>query len=156
VELDVIAQPPKATPSWLWRVVVLTALIGLLWAFAVPNFVHSGPGKLTGIVNRLRQIDGAKQQWALEHGLTNDPQLNREITETDLAPYLHSTFSQRAFGDPQFGERYFIKRSNESPEALLTSKLQGRHGSNLSWPEGTIIRFSGTREEIVFPGQKSN
>jgi predicted PurR-regulated permease PerM len=84
----------KSPWSWLLPFVVLIATIGLLIAIVVPNFVHGGSTKLNGIINNLRQIDAAKQEWAIEHGLTNAAQLNRVVTEKDLAPYLLSVFTQ--------------------------------------------------------------
>jgi hypothetical protein len=44
------------------------------------------PCSLDACINRLRQIDGAKQQWAFEHRLnwTNDV----SITWQDIEPYI--------------------------------------------------------------------
>ena len=42
------------------------------------------PPSLDACINRLRQIDGAKQQWALEHDETN----NVSISWHDIEPYL--------------------------------------------------------------------
>ena len=36
-------------------------------------------------INNLRLLDGAKQQFAFEHGKTN----GEAVTMADLAPYLH-------------------------------------------------------------------
>ena len=38
----------------------------VLFLFGVPNFVHSITGATNTCINNLRQIDGAKEQWALE------------------------------------------------------------------------------------------
>jgi hypothetical protein len=43
-------------------------------------------GNLNACINNLRQIDGAKQQWALEHGKT----VGALLTPADLLPYLKS------------------------------------------------------------------
>ena len=43
------------------------AIIGLLAAIAIPNFVHARTtAQQNACINNLRQIDGAKQEWALE------------------------------------------------------------------------------------------
>jgi type II secretory pathway pseudopilin PulG len=43
------------------------AIIGLLAAIAIPNFVKARTTAQTNAcINNLRQIDGAKEQWALE------------------------------------------------------------------------------------------
>ncbi len=64
---------------------IVVAIIGLLAAIAIPNFVRAREvAQLNSIVNNLRIIEGAKDQWALEnkHG-TGDTAAN-----TDLAPYM--------------------------------------------------------------------
>ena len=45
-----------------------------------------GPPSLDSCMNRLRQIDGATQEWALEHNVTKDA----PVTWQDIAPYLHT------------------------------------------------------------------
>ncbi len=67
------------------EIVIVMALIALLAALAVPNFVRARKGSLTdACINNLRQIDGAKQQWALENGRRSSD----TPTDTDLQPYL--------------------------------------------------------------------
>lgn len=51
----------------LVEVMIVVAIIGLLAAIAVPNFVKAREtSRMNACINNLRQIDGAKQQWALE------------------------------------------------------------------------------------------
>ena len=51
----------------LVEIMIVVAIIGLLAAIAIPNFVKARETSRTNAcVNNLRQIDGAKQQWALE------------------------------------------------------------------------------------------
>ncbi len=139
--MDSHSASSKSSWSWLLTGILLIAIIGLLVAITVPNFVHGGSTKFLGIINHLRQIDAAKHQWALERGLTNSSQLNRVITERDLAPYLLPSFTQNQdFGNPAFGELYLIRDLNEPPEAVLTRKLTERHVDS-SLPRGTIIRL---------------
>jgi len=131
----------KSKRSWLIPVVILIAIIGLLIAIAVPNFVHGGSTKRLGIISHLRQIEQAKAQWAMEHGLTNSPMPSRVLTAKDLAPYLLPNYTQKEeFGDPAFGELYLIRDLNQSPEAVLTRPLVERY-SNYSLPKGTVIRL---------------
>ncbi len=134
----------KSEPIRFWPlpVVLLIAIIGLLVTIAIPNFVHGGSTKFMGILNNLRQIDAAKKEWALERGLTNAFQLNRVVTERDLAPYLLPVYTHnQEFGNPAFGELYFIRDLNQSPEAVLTRKLSERY-INSTLPKGTIIRLA--------------
>jgi hypothetical protein len=153
--MDSDSDSSKSPRPWLLTIVLLLALIGLLVAIAVPNFIHGGSTKLLGIVNHLRQIDAAKQEWAIEHGLTNSVQLNRIVTEKDLAPLLLPLYTQHQdFGNPGFGELYLIRNLNQPSEAVLTQKLIERY-VNSSLPKGTIIRLYQESEngeyEIVLP-----
>lgn len=136
---------------------LLAAIIVLFIAIIVPNFIHSGPGKISGIVNRLRQIDAAKQQWAIEHGITNAVLFKIELTTNDLAPYLLPSYVQKEFGDPIFHERYFIKHLSESPEAEILREVR-EYGSPLNWklPKGVIVRLgSNNMAEYILPGRES-
>jgi hypothetical protein len=62
-------------------------LIPLMLAIAIPNFVKARQTAQTNVcVNHLRELDAAKQQWALEKSKTaaDTP------TMQDLAPYLRN------------------------------------------------------------------
>ena len=51
----------------LVEIMIVVAIIGLLAAIALPNFGKArGPAQINSCNNNLRQIDGAKEQWALE------------------------------------------------------------------------------------------
>lgn len=51
----------------LVEIMIVVAIIGLLAAIAIPNFVKAREtSRKNACINNLRQIDGAKQQWALE------------------------------------------------------------------------------------------
>lgn len=53
----------------LVEIMIVVAIIGLLAAIALPNFVHSrNTSQANACINNLRQIDSATQQWALERG----------------------------------------------------------------------------------------
>ncbi|MGO8675504.1 MAG: type II secretion system protein [Limisphaerales bacterium] len=55
----------------LVEIMIVVAIIGLLAAIAIPNFVQARKTSQTNAcINNLRQIDGAKQQFALENGKT--------------------------------------------------------------------------------------
>jgi len=64
---------------------IVVAIIGLLAAIAIPNFIRARTTSQTNTcIDNLRMIDAAKQQWALEQGQggTALPQ------GTDIQPYL--------------------------------------------------------------------
>ena len=53
----------------LVEIMIVVAIIGLLAAIAIPNFVKARQTAQTNAcINNLRIIDAAKQQWALESG----------------------------------------------------------------------------------------
>ena len=69
----------------LVEIMIVVAIIGLLAAIAIPNFVKARTTAQTNAcINNLRQIDGAKQQWALE----NKQAASATPSVADIAPYL--------------------------------------------------------------------
>jgi prepilin-type N-terminal cleavage/methylation domain-containing protein len=53
----------------LVEIMIVVAIIGLLAAIAIPNFVRArNTSQTNACINNLRQIDSAVQQWALETG----------------------------------------------------------------------------------------
>src|ERR1043165_2270801 len=56
----------------LVEIMIVVAIIGLLAAIAIPNFVRArNTAQQNACINNLRQIDGGKQQWALENKKTD-------------------------------------------------------------------------------------
>jgi prepilin-type N-terminal cleavage/methylation domain-containing protein len=55
----------------LVEIMIVIAIIGLLAAIAIPNFVKArGTSQKNACINNLREIDGAKEQWALENKMS--------------------------------------------------------------------------------------
>ncbi len=53
----------------LVEIMIVVAIIGLLAAIAIPNFIHArAKSQQNACINNLRQIDGAIDEWALENG----------------------------------------------------------------------------------------
>ena len=69
----------------LVEIMIVVAIIGLLAAIAIPNFVRArANSQQNACINNLRQIDGAKQQWALENAASP----NSRPTGVQIQPYL--------------------------------------------------------------------
>jgi prepilin-type N-terminal cleavage/methylation domain-containing protein len=52
----------------LVEIMIVVAIIGLLAAIAIPNFVRArNTSQKNSCINNLRQIEAAKHQWALEN-----------------------------------------------------------------------------------------
>ena len=69
----------------LVEIMIVVAIIGLLAAIAIPNFVRARQTSQTNMcIDNLRMIDAAKQQWALEKGQTGASTPNG----SDIQPYL--------------------------------------------------------------------
>ena len=70
----------------LVEIMIVVAIIGLLAAIAIPNFVKARTtSQQNACINNLRQIDGAANQWALEKGKSTGSTINYP---TDLATYI--------------------------------------------------------------------
>ncbi|HZL77305.1 MAG TPA: type II secretion system protein [Candidatus Limnocylindrales bacterium] len=70
----------------LVEIMIVVAIIGLLAAIAIPNFVRARQtAQSNACINNLRIISAAKQQWALEKGTTSSP------ASTDIQPYISNT-----------------------------------------------------------------
>ena len=69
----------------LVEIMIVVAIIGLLAAIAIPNFVRARTtSQQNACINNLRLIDSSKQQWALEKNGQN----SSTPASSDLQPYL--------------------------------------------------------------------
>lgn len=74
-----ISANQKRSAFTLVEIMIVVAIIGLLAAIAIPNFVKArGTAQKNACINNLRQIDGAKEQWALENRVAT----GTAVTET--------------------------------------------------------------------------
>jgi prepilin-type N-terminal cleavage/methylation domain-containing protein len=77
----------------LVEIMIVVAIIGLLAAIAIPNFVKArATSQANACINNMRQIDGAAQQFALEKGKKSGDTIT---WPDDVTPYikLNSTSS---------------------------------------------------------------
>ena len=70
----------------LVEIMIVVAIIGLLAAIAIPNFVKArATSQANACINNLRQIDAAANEFALEQHKTTGYGINYP---TDLTPYI--------------------------------------------------------------------
>ena len=75
----------KKSGFTLVEIMIVVAIIGLLAAIAIPNFVKARTtSQQNACINNLRQFDGAVQQYALENKLGSAS----TYALTDLQPYI--------------------------------------------------------------------
>lgn len=69
----------------LVEIMIVVAIIGLLAAIAIPNFVKAREtAQANACINNMRQIESAKEQWALEKGKTTGD----AIVDAEVAAYI--------------------------------------------------------------------
>ena len=104
----------------LVEIMIVVAIIGLLAAIAIPNFVKARTtSQQNACINNLRQIDGAIQQWALE--FKKDPAA--AVVETDVTPYLKNSVICPS-GGTTFADSYTLVDVATRPVCL---KVPGTH-----------------------------
>src|ERR1700685_1341385 len=68
------------------EIMIVVAIIGLLAAIAIPNFVKArATSQANACINNMRQIDAAANQFALEQHKTTGYQF---AFPSDLTPYI--------------------------------------------------------------------
>ena len=71
----------------LVEIMIVVAIIGLLAAIAIPNFVKArATAQKNSCIANLKQIDGAVQQWALEQKKVATD--TYALTDTTLLAYM--------------------------------------------------------------------
>jgi prepilin-type N-terminal cleavage/methylation domain-containing protein len=98
----------------LVEIMIVVAIIGLLAAIAIPNFVRARTtSQKNACINNLRQIDGAIQQWALE----NKQAATATPGTTDILSYLKSSVVCPS-GGTSFTDSYKTGTVQEKPTCL--------------------------------------
>src|SRR5271169_694027 len=101
----------------LVEIMIVVAIIGLLAAIAIPNFLKArSTSQQNACINNLRQIDGAIQQWALETGAGPAS----PVTGPNITPYMgRGTAGSLPWcpldGTKQFGTSYLIQDPSTKP-----------------------------------------
>jgi len=101
----------------LVEIMIVVAIIGLLAAIAIPNFVRARTqSQMNACINNLRQIDGAVQQWALE----TKQAASATVAFTDISSYLKSAvLCPSAGAAATFATSYQLNGVSNKPTCLI-------------------------------------
>jgi len=102
----------------LVEIMIVVAIIGLLAAIAIPNFVKArATSQANACINNLRQIDAAANQWALEKGQVSGAAI---VLTRDLTPYIKLNSAGSIPACPASGS-YSLSTVGSNPLCTLSS-----------------------------------
>ncbi len=98
----------------LVEIMIVVAIIGMLAAIAIPNFVKARTtAQKNACINNLRQLDGAIQQFALEEKKAADD----SVTLANCTPYLKNSVVCPA-GGTTIENSYYVLDCKTSPTCV--------------------------------------
>ena len=98
----------------LVEIMIVVAIIGLLAAIAIPNFVKARTtSQKNACINNLRQLDGAVQQYALE----NKKAAASTVALSDCTPYLRNSVICPA-GGTKVSDSYQVSDCQTAPTCI--------------------------------------
>ena len=113
-----MTEAPKNRRRFWWRVVIFSVVaIGAL-AIVIPNFVACGPSSISfrnACINNLRQIDGAKKQWAAD----NRAGPGTPVVEAEIAEFIKG----RELPQCPRGGKYTIDKVGKLPRCSIADHV---------------------------------
>jgi prepilin-type N-terminal cleavage/methylation domain-containing protein len=109
----------------LVEIMIVVAIIGLLAAIAIPNFVKArATSQANACINNLRQLDGAANQFALEARKKTGDSISYP---NDLTPYIKLNASGSIPGCPAGGNYSTAFTIGGSPSCTLGNTVTPAH-----------------------------
>src|SRR2546423_12016076 len=117
----------------LVEIMIVVAIIGLLAAIAIPNFVRARTqSQMNACINNLRQIDGAVQQWALE----NKKNATDPVVFTDIKDYLKNSVTCPSGGaSATFATSYTLNTVSNKPVCKIVAATHIDPNGAAQWKE---------------------
>lgn len=116
----------------LVEIMIVVAIIGLLAAIAIPNFVRArSTSQQNACINNLRLIDAAQQQYALEKGVASTVAL--DASGDQIQPYLgHGAAGELPHcplngTDTTFSDSYALTEVTNSPTCKIGTDANFLH-----------------------------
>jgi len=108
----------------LVEIMIVVAIIGLLAAIAIPNFVKArATSQANACINNLRQIDAAVNELALEKHMTSGAAVTYP---SDLTPYIKLNSMSSIPGCPAGGS-YTATAVGVNPTCTLGNSVSPGH-----------------------------
>src|SRR4051812_32951286 len=97
---NIKSRESKVSGFTLLEIMIVSGLLGLLAAIAIPNFLKArASSQANACINNLRQLDSAMQQYATERGLDTASAYTLSV----LRPYLRLDSTGNIPGCPASG-----------------------------------------------------
>jgi hypothetical protein len=109
-----LPNPPKRSGCTTRYVgfAILFVVLAMMLALAIPNFIRARNTRCcNACVNNLRQIDGAKQQWAVEN--------KKEATDTPTPDDIRVYIKNSQFPDCPEGGTYQVNPVGKDPTCSI-------------------------------------
>lgn len=115
----------------LVEIMIVVAIIGLLAAIAIPSFMRARlTSQKNACINNMRQIESAKDQYALENGMTNLQEISAGVDATAFGLLVSAGSADGTTGYiKQFPTCPTITRTNTAAASAVSYRLNGI-GSN--------------------------